>query len=210
MKTWGALGMALALALSLAGCGDTSEQKAAKKAEATPDPPITGRQAFQEMYPGARGWAVDAQPLTMQSYNIKQVKAEGGKAAVWRATFVSASRRQARIYTWSAVDAGENDLHKGVSAAPADSWSGPGGTQRPFLVAALRVDTDKALETAMKKKETTEYAAKHADVPVMYLLEWTDRFPDPTWRVIWGDSLATSGYSVFVDATTGQFLQKTF
>jgi hypothetical protein len=209
MKTWGALGMAVALAMSLAGCSEPAAKKAETKAVAA-DPPISGRQAFQEMYPQARGWAVDAQPLTMQSYNIKQVKAEGGKAGVWRATFVSASRREARIYTWSAVDADENDLHKGVSAAPADSWSGPGGTERPFLVSALRSDTDKALEAAMKKKETVEYTKKNPGLPVMYLLEWTDRFPDPTWRVIWGDSLSTSGYSVFVDASTGQFLQKTF
>ncbi len=208
MTTRHRLGFALALALALAACSSTPEQKAEPKAPPVA-PPRTGREAFQEMYVQARGWAVDAQPLQVQSYNLKQMKSEGGKAAVWRATFVSASLHQARTYTWSAVEDAENDLHRGVSAAPAESWSGP-GTQRPFLLAALRSDTDKALETAMARKETQEYVKKNPGQPVMYLLQATDRFPDPSWRVIWGDSIATSGYSVFVDASTGQFLKRTF
>ena len=35
-----------------------------------------------------------------------------------------------------------------------------------------------------------------------------DRFPDPTWRVIWGESVSASDYSVFIDATTGMLLEK--
>src|SRR5438876_151399 len=31
--------------------------------------------------------------------------------------------------------------------------------------------------------------------------------PDLTWRVIWGDSVGTSNFSVFVDATTGEYLE---
>ncbi len=206
MKKQRGWGLAWVLALGLAGCSNTTERKAPPAV----DPPVTGRQAFQEMYLSARGWANDAQPLRMQSYNVKQVKAEMGQAGVWRARFVSAARKQARTYTWSALEAEDNELHKGVSASPAEAWSGPGGAERPFLVAALRVDTDKALETAMKKTETADYLKKNPGQPVMFLLEATDRFPDPTWRVVWGDSVATSGYSVFVDASTGQFLQRTF
>ena len=29
-----------------------------------------------------------------------------------------------------------------------------------------------------------------------------------TWRVIWGDSVSSSDYSVYVDATTGTYLEK--
>ena len=28
-----------------------------------------------------------------------------------------------------------------------------------------------------------------------------------TWRVVWGDSVGTSNFSVFVDATTGEYLE---
>jgi hypothetical protein len=39
-------------------------------------------------------------------------------------------------------------------------------------------------------------------------MEQTKRFPDVTWRVIWGESVGTSDYSVYVDATTGQYLER--
>ena len=40
-----------------------------------------------------------------------------------------------------------------------------------------------------------------------YLLEKIDRFPDVVWRVIWGESVGHSNFSVFVDASTGSFLE---
>ena len=41
-----------------------------------------------------------------------------------------------------------------------------------------------------------------------FLGKFTPRFPDTTWRVVWGESVGTSDYSVFVDASTGQFLER--
>jgi hypothetical protein len=43
-------------------------------------------------------------------------------------------------------------------------------------------------------------------MPVKLLLEKTQRFPGPAWRVYWGESVSTSAYSVFVDANTGEYL----
>jgi hypothetical protein len=42
---------------------------------------------------------------------------------------------------------------------------------------------------------------------INYLLELGDKHANPAWRVIWGDSVGTSGHSVFVDATTGLYLE---
>ena len=44
-------------------------------------------------------------------------------------------------------------------------------------------------------------------MPVTFLLEFTKRFPNPAWRVIWGESVGTSDFSIFVDATTGEYLE---
>jgi len=49
---------------------------------------------------------------------------------------------------------------------------------------------------------------KYPDKPLSFILERTNLFPDLTWRVIWGESVSTSDYSVFVDATTGKYLEK--
>ena len=74
-------------------------------------------------------------------------------------------------------------------------------------MAAIRVDSDEAYKTAAAK--SADYIKKNPNKPVMFLMELTKRFPDVTWRVIWGASVGTSDYSVFVDGTTGQFLTRT-
>jgi hypothetical protein len=43
---------------------------------------------------------------------------------------------------------------------------------------------------------------------VVFLLEQTNKFANLTWRVIWGNSVGSSDYSVYVDATLGTFLEK--
>src|SRR5437764_13171280 len=165
-------GLVAAILFSLAACSDTSKEIAAKKELEKPDEPLTGRQAFQKMFPMARGWARDAQPLLMQSYNLQQVKAEKGKAGAWQATFVSVSLSRARPYSWSAVEA-EGNLHKGVFAGLEQSWAGPTGQQIPFDIAAIRIDSDQAYQAAMKNKEAVALNKKYPVKPVMFLLEKT-------------------------------------
>lgn len=192
--------------LLLALLGACSESKQVKKAEQPAKPPelLTGRQAFQRIYPQARGWATDAQPLQVRSIRLAQVQPEPGKSGAWEVTFVSPSMGSSRSYTFSSVEA-EGNLHEGVFAGPAQSYSGH-GPGVPFLLAAIRVDSDQAYQTAAQKSQ--DYIKKHPGMPISFLLEQTNRFPQLTWRVIWGASPSTSDYSVFVDATTGKFIEK--
>lgn len=201
-------GLLASILLALTACSDRSKEIAAKKEAEKPEEPLTGRQAFQKMFPMARGWARDAQPLQMQSYNLTQVKTGNGKAGAWQATFVSTSLSRARPYSWSAVEA-EGNLHKGVFAGLEESWAGPTGQEIPFEVSAIRIDSDQAYEAALKNKDAIAYTRKYPNKPVMFLLEKTRRFPDLAWRVVWGESVSTSEYSAFIDATTGAFLQRT-
>ena len=193
----------LTLFLFLSACSD-APKAAEQKEPAKPLEALTGRQAFQQMYPQARGWAPDAQPLQIKSLNLAEVKADKGKAGVWQVVFVSAARAKAKTYTWSAVEA-EGNLHQGVFGGIEDSYT-PRGDSTPFEIAAIKVDSDEAYATAVK--ESAEYIKKNPDKPVIYLMELGKRFPDVTWRVIWGDSVGTSDYSVYVDGTTGKYLEK--
>src|SRR5260370_18595968 len=79
------------LVLLLSACSEAPKTAEKTKAPEKPPEPLTGRQAFQMMYPQARGWAPDAQPVEMRSMNLSQVKAEKGKAGAWGAIFVSSS-----------------------------------------------------------------------------------------------------------------------
>ena len=201
-------GLLAFLLLILTACSSSSDSAASKKAEEKPDPPLTGRQAFQRMFPQARAWALDAQPMQLTSYNLTQIKTEAGKAGAWQATFVSLAQHKARTYSWSAVEA-EGNLHKGVFAGPEQSYAGPSGQESPFPIAAIRTDSDEAYEVAMKQKDTIALLKKTPDKPMMFVLEQTRRFPDLAWRVLFGESVSTSEYSVFVDATTGAYLERT-
>ena len=43
---------------------------------------------------------------------------------------------------------------------------------------------------------------------IAFVLEKTSKFPDPAWRVVWGESVGTSNFSIYVDSSTGAFLEK--
>ena len=97
----------------------------------------------------------------------------------------------------------EPNIHQGVFPGQTESWSGPGSGTKPFPIAAVKIDTDTAYKTAT---EHATGAPKNAPI-ISFLLEKPDKFPDASWRVIWGESLGTAGVSVYIDATLGGFLE---
>jgi hypothetical protein len=186
-----------AAALLLSGCSEAP--KTAKKAEEpkkAPEP-LGGQSAFFKMYVSARSWAPDAQILSVKSIQLDELKAEPGKAAAWQAVFVSPSKLKSKTYTWSAVES-EGNLHEGVYGNVEDGYNGRGKT---MLVAALKIDTPAAYKVAAEK--AAEYVKKNPEQRVNFQLEKTDKHPNPSWRVYWGDSVGASPQSVFVDATLG-------
>jgi hypothetical protein len=195
----------LSLILLLSACSETPTETKTKEPE-KPPAPITAQQAFRYTYPGARAWAGDALPLRMRSILLTGVPAEPGKAGAWEIVYVSPAQQQARIYTWSAIEASET-LHKDVFAAKAQAWNGSSGQEKPFEASAFHIDTPDALETAMTISKA--YLDKPGPKPaVNFLLEFTPRFPDPVWRVMWGETAGSAQHTVFVDAGTGQAVGK--
>jgi hypothetical protein len=195
----------IVLILLLSACSEAPREAAEKSKEPEkPAEPVTGRYAFQQMFVSARAWAPDVQVLQVASIPLQEVKSPPGKAGAWQAIFVSESRRKQRMYTYSVVETVGN-LHKGVFAGLEDTYSGPRGLARPFQAAAVRTDSDEAYKTALK--HATEYAKKNPSMPISFLLEQTPRFPDAAWRVIWGESVSASNFSIYVDASTGEYLQ---
>lgn len=190
----------LAAILYLAGC---SSGPPPEKKPVEPPKPVSGLSAIYKMYGIARTWAPDAELLKAQSINLQSVPSENGKAGAWTAVFVSQSLGKSRPYSFSVVE--DEGLHEGVFAQHEQSWSGPTRQSSPIRTAALKTDSEKAWTIAEEKSK--DYIKKNPDVRVFYLLEQTDRFPNATWRVIWGESITKSGHSVFVDVPLGEFLQ---
>lgn len=191
---------ATCLLLLLAGCAQ--EPKKTAKKEEPPPVPVGGQVALYKTYPMARGWAADVTPVKVVSIHLPEVKYEAGKAAAWRVTWVSPSRNSTREYTYSAIESAGN-LHKGVFQGNEERGIRSGA--KPFPLAAVKTETDDALATALKK--AAEYVKKNPTKQVMFLLELNTRFANPTWRVIWGESVSTSNFSIFVDASTGLYLE---
>jgi hypothetical protein len=182
----------------LSACSDAPVAKTPEK----PPEPLTGRQAFYQTYGPARAGATDAQPLRVRSLELEELPADHGKAAAWEATYVSPAKGRLRIFTWSAVEAAGN-LHKGVFASQDESWRA-GGADKPFLIQALKTDTPEVLQTAIAHSES--YFKNLGPKPhPKFVLEYTPRYPDPVWRVYWGDSVSSAQWSVFIDAATGQY-----
>lgn len=199
------LTLCVPLFLLLAGCSSEAPKVAEKTKEpAKPPEPVSAQFAFHQMYLASRGWAPDAQPLRLSNVPLQEFKEVKGKAGAWQATFVSERLGRAKTFTYAVLE-GPGNLHKGVFAGLEEGWSGSRGQAKPFPVAAFKVDAITALETAVKR--SADYIKKHPDMPINFLLELTSRFPNPNWRVIWGDSVGTSNYSILVDAATGEYKQ---
>lgn len=197
----------LALGL-LAGCSSPPQPEPDKSQPAKVEPKKpetqfeTGRAAFQRMYVAARSWAPDVQPVRMESRPVKQ-DPKDGKAAMWSATFVSASRQNIRTYTWSGIEGEE----QGVTPGNTDYYSPANASTRPFDLNFLKVDSTQALETAQKKGGEA-ILKKDPETPLKYML-----FFDPTkgrllWRVVYGGSVSDSKLRILVNASSGEFVAK--
>jgi len=188
--------------LVVAAClvlGSCSSEPPKPKEPEKPAEPVTGRQALQKMYIKARSWAQDLQIASLTSLHFDQVKDEPGKAGGWQVTFVSPSLQQSRVYTWSAAEISMS-IHAGVGEDRPTSWSGG----KSFPIDAVKVDSDEAYKTAVSK--VAKYAEAHPGMKITYQLQMGQSVPDATWRIIWGENVATSADSVLVDASTGAYM----
>jgi hypothetical protein len=183
---------------AMLGCSSESSKPApASKPQPKPAATITGNGAFYKCYIAARLWAQDAQPYRAESGITADSKGRDGKAGVWRAEFASPSLRGIRTFTWT----GES-----ISPDVQDTYSPTNTSTQVFNVQFLKVDTDKALETA-QKHGGEKLLAEEPDTPVQYVLDWNRRENNLVWHVIYGTDRDSAKLRVAVDATTGGFLR---
>jgi hypothetical protein len=190
--------------LALTSCGVTSDTgaKTDTSKSSTPEGPIPAKTAFWEMYKSAHTWSADLVPLAVESKVVPGMKNDAGKAAMWTATFGSASKHEARVFSYS-VAAHPPDIYKGVMVGNSRPWGGPVPTALPFDSADFSVDSDAAYQTALA--QATAWVSKNPGKDVSLSLGNAARFPAPVWYVQWGDKKA--GYGVFVNAKNGAVMK---
>ena len=200
------------LALACAGCQSkppaepSNAQSPAPPKKAAPAQPQfeTGRTAFQKLYLGARNWAIDAQPIKMDS-RPRAGDPVDGTASVWSGTFASARMGQTRSFIWSGAT-GEDAPEPGITPGGLDAYSPGNINTQPFDTAYLKIDTDKALEVA-NKKGGAALLKKNKDQRVKYQLAWEPGKARLRWHVIYGNSERDAALNVVVDASTGEFVR---
>jgi hypothetical protein len=192
--------------LLLTSCSE-QPQTVAKKEPEKPAEPASGQSALFKMYQVARAsWSGDAQVLKLNSIHLADVPAVPGKAGAWQATFTSEKLAKSRTFTYSVVEQ-EGNLHKGVFALQEEGWSGKQGINTSFDIRSVSIDSDAAYRTAIEK--AGDYDKKNPGMTISFQLEKINKFTTPVWRIIWGESAGTSNFSVYVDSSLGQFLEKT-
>ncbi|MFZ0804198.1 MAG: hypothetical protein WBQ09_17030 [Terriglobales bacterium] len=189
-----------------AGCSSEPAKPAqAEKPQPKPTEFETGRVAFQRLYVAAHGWARDAQGFRVESQLTADSKGKDGKADVWRASFASPSQRSVKPYIWSGTDAADAPS-RGVSPGTEDTYSPSNSSTQVFDIGFLKVDTDKALETA-QKHGGDKVLEKNPDTPVIYVLDWSGTTNELIWHVIYGTSRDDAKFRVAVNATSGDFIR---
>jgi len=191
--------------LLLMSCSE-QPQTVAKKEPEKPAEPASGQSALYKMYQVARvSWSADARVLKLNSIHVAELPQVRGKAGAWQATFTSEKLGRARTYTYSVVEQ-EGNLHKDVFSLQEESWSGGQGVASSFDIREVSIESDAAYKTALEK--AGDYDKKNPGMTISFLLEKTNKFTTPAWRIIWGESVGTSSFSVYVDASQGKFLEK--
>jgi hypothetical protein len=199
------IGILLAGLLLVSGCSNQPEKpkESAPKAE-----PVkaetefeTGRSAFQRMYVSARTWAPDAQPVRLESRPTKE-DPKDGRAAIWAAAFVSASKQNIRNFSWSGV---ATDPDKGVQPGSLDVYSASNASTRPFDLNFLKVDSTRALEVA-NKKGGAALLKKDPAQPIKCMLFFDTPKGRLVWRVIYGNSQSDAKLRILVNASSGEFI----
>jgi hypothetical protein len=195
--------MAMLALLMMTGCtSGPSTPAPVEKPQPKPAEFVTGRSAFQKLYIAARGWARDAQPYRIESMITDDSKGKEGKSAVWRASFASPLQHGVKAYTWS----GEVSSDRGINPGTEDTYSPTNTSTHIFDVAFLKVDSDKALETA-QKHGGDKLVAKDPDTPILYVLDWSSATRELIWHVIYGVSRDDYKLRVAVNASSGDFIR---
>jgi hypothetical protein len=188
----------------LSACNSSAPPKTAKQPK--PAEYLSGREAFQMLYMAAHSIGADVEPYRMESRYTKDSPTSEGKSGLWRADFASSSKKLSKTFSWSGL-AGPDAPERGVSHGSDDTYNPGNSATHVFAPQFLKVDSDQALKVAQQHGGAKLTAADPGQ-PISYMLDFDARKNQLIWHVIYGSSQFDAKLTVFVDATTGEFLRE--
>ncbi len=183
-----------------------AQSKSAAAAQQSKEPVLyTGQQALARTAALAQQWAIDAQPVRVESDVTDEANGQSGKSTVWRAWFASPSRRAVKQFICSGSrlpDSPPLGVTTGSGEMPYSSES----AALAFQAIVIKADSDKAFSVA-QEHGGSGLMKKNPKQPVTYVLEGDPKQHVPLWYVVYGiNAKNTKGIGV-IDATTGTFLR---
>jgi len=192
----------------LTGCSSApTPTPAAETQPAQPQskPPslYTGLQAFGCVQGLAQKWATDTIPVRLESEINSESNGQGGKATIWRAAFISPSRRMMRYFTCSGSRLKDAPPY-GPSADVEQPYS-PDVPAMGFQPLFLKVDSDKAFDAAQEHGGVA-LLKKNPDQVVKYFVLWNPKQRALYWYVMYGKEKESAAGTGIVNALTGAYV----
>jgi len=185
----------------LLGCSSPSGKESSQQQPATQL--ATGLIALYKMVPRARFWAPDAQPIRVESEILKESNGHEGRSGYWRATFASATKQKAEVFTWSGISS--TDVPLGVDHGAEDSFNPSNRSTQPFNLNVFKIDSDKAFEAA-QQHGGKKLLAKDPSAGVKFAVDWDPQASQLRWRISYIGNKIPDKLVIVVNASTGDFL----
>ena len=194
----------LGILVLLPGCESSTPTQSSEEAKPVKKEPslYSGMQAFNTMNALALKWAPDAMPVRLESRVNSESNGQGGRSTVWRAGFISPSRRQLQFFLCSGSRLPDAPPY-GVSSDVETAYE-PAVARMAFPAFLLKVDSDKAFEVAQGHGGAA-LLKKNPQQPVLYVLLFTPGKNALYWNVIYGTEEKSVGAGI-VHATTGAWV----
>jgi len=195
--------VALLFASACNSSPNASQQGSKSAAPAQKTEYLTGRGAFQQLFVAARAFSPDVKPYRLVSNYTDGAPVNEGKAALWRLEVASAARRAVKAFSWSGI-AGSSD--RGITHGTEDAYNPDNTSTQVFELPFLKIDSDKAFEVA-EQHGGEKLMKKDPKQPVTFSLTFNARKSQLVWHVMYGSMPSDAKLTVYIDATTGQFLR---
>ncbi len=180
------------------GAGST----AATSAPSKPPGLYTGLQAFSCVNGLAQRWASDVIPVRLESQVNSEANGQDGKASVWKAGFISPSRRKIKYFYCSGSRLKDSPPY-GPSAGTEEAY-GPDVASLGFQPLFLKTDSAQAYIVAQEHGGAS-LIKKNPKQEVTYFVLWNPKQRALYWYVMYGKDQESASGTGIVNALTGAY-----
>ena len=183
--------------------GEGAQAGGATSNPSKPPTLYSGLQAFSCVNGLAQRWSSDVIPVRLESQANSEANGQDGKATVWKAGFISPSRRKIKYFFCSGSRLKDAPPY-GPSAGTEEAY-GPDVPALGFQPLFLKTDSDKAYAVS-KEHGGASLIKKNPNQVVTYFVLWNPKQRALYWYVMYGKDQESAAGTGIVNALTGAYV----